>query len=139
MGHLNIGPVYKVGQVEIGHSSKTSLIQETEGENLLREWDFRPLCGAANYCVFKASRDFAPWTTTKALPWTHWGLTAPQTPAELSNRDLTQMRMLLSYPLSEDGFRNTSLCRMQEFIVVTCSFWGEFELNIYIICLGFIT
>ena len=33
MGHLNIGPVYRVGQVEIGHSSKTSsLIQETEGE-----------------------------------------------------------------------------------------------------------
>ena len=33
MGHLNIGPVYRVGQVEIEHSSKTSLIQETEGEN----------------------------------------------------------------------------------------------------------
>ena len=32
VGHLNIGPVYRVGQVEIGHSSKTSLIQETEGE-----------------------------------------------------------------------------------------------------------
>ena len=37
MGHLKIGPVYRVGQVEIGHSSKTSLIQETEGENLPRE------------------------------------------------------------------------------------------------------
>ena len=34
MGHLNIGPVYRVGQVEIEHSSKTSLFQETEGENL---------------------------------------------------------------------------------------------------------
>ena len=32
--HLNIGSVYGVGQVEIGHSSKTSLIQETKGENL---------------------------------------------------------------------------------------------------------
>ena len=32
MGHLNIGPVYRVGQVEIEHSSKTSLFQETEGE-----------------------------------------------------------------------------------------------------------
>ena len=28
---------------------------------------------------------------------------------------------------------------MQGFIVVTCSFWGEFELNLYIICLRFIT
>ena len=49
-----------MGQVEIEHSSKTSLIQETEGENLPREWDFRPLCGAVNYCVFRASRGFAP-------------------------------------------------------------------------------
>ena len=52
-GHLNIGLVYRVGQVETGHSSKTSLIQETEGENLPREWDFRSLCGVANYCVFR--------------------------------------------------------------------------------------
>ena len=37
MGHLNIGPVYRVGQVEIEQSSKTSLFQETEGENLPRE------------------------------------------------------------------------------------------------------
>ena len=71
VGHLNIGPVYRVGQVEIGHSSKTSLIQETEGENLPREWDFRPLCGAVNCCVFRASRSFAPWTPSRALPWTH--------------------------------------------------------------------
>ena len=28
---------------------------------------------------------------------------------------------------------------MQGFIVVTCSFWGEFELNLCIICLRFIT
>ena len=53
MGHLNIGPVYRVGQVKIGHSSETLLIQETEEENLPREWDFRPLCGAVNYCVSK--------------------------------------------------------------------------------------
>ena len=45
MGHLNIGPVYRV---RLGHSSKTSLIQEPEGENLPREWDFRPLCDAVN-------------------------------------------------------------------------------------------
>ena len=44
-GHLNVGPVNRVGQVETEHSSKTSLIQETEGENLPIEWDFRPLCG----------------------------------------------------------------------------------------------
>ena len=28
---------------------------------------------------------------------------------------------------------------MQGFIVVTCSFWDEFELDLYIICLRFIT
>ena len=83
-GSPKFGPVYRVGQVEIGHSSKTSLIQETEGENLPREWHFRPLCGAVNYCVFRASR---------TLPWTHWGLTTAQAPAELSNGDLTQMRI----------------------------------------------
>ena len=65
--HLNIGSVYRVGQVEIGHSSKTSLIQETEGENL--------------------------------------------------------------------SSRNTSLYKIQGFVIVTCSFWGEFELKLYIICL----
>ena len=32
VGHLNIGPVYRVGQIEIEHSSKTSLFQETERE-----------------------------------------------------------------------------------------------------------
>ena len=37
LGHLNIGPVDRVGQVEIEHSSKTSLFQETEGKNLPRE------------------------------------------------------------------------------------------------------
>ena len=73
----NFGPLYRVGQVEIGHSSETSLIQKTEGENLLREWDFRPLCGAVNYCVVRASRGFTPWTPTRALPWTHLELTVP--------------------------------------------------------------
>ena len=29
--------------------------------------------------------------------------------------------------------------KMQGFIVVTCSFWGEFEPNLNIICLRFIT
>ena len=70
MGHINIGPVYRVGQVKIEHSSETSLFQETEGENLLREWDFRPL-------VVLCFESF----------------TAPQTPAELSNRDLAQMKI----------------------------------------------
>ena len=41
-GHLNIGPVYNIGQVETGHSSRTSLIQETEGENLPRKCDLDP-------------------------------------------------------------------------------------------------
>ena len=70
MDHINIGPVYRVGQVEIEHFSKTSLFQETEGENLLREWDLRHL-------VVLCFQSF----------------TAPQTPAELSNKDLTQMKI----------------------------------------------
>ena len=82
MGHLNIGLVYREGQVEIGHSS---LIQETEGENPPREWDFRPLCGAVNFCVFRASRGLVPGPTG--------GLQHLQTPVELSIRDLTQMRI----------------------------------------------
>ena len=90
MSDLNIGPVYRVGQVEIGHSS---LIQETEGENLPREWDFRPLCGAVNYCVFRASRGFVSGPSTGLCPGLTWGLQRPQTPAELSNKDLTQMRI----------------------------------------------
>ena len=93
MGHLIIGPVYRVGQVEIGHSFETLLIQETEGENLPREWDFRPLCGAVNYCVFRASRGFAPWTPTGFCTGSTGGLQRRQTPAELSNRDLTQRRI----------------------------------------------
>ena len=55
-----------MGQVEIGHSSKASLIQETKGENL--------------------------------------------------------------------SSRNTSLYKMQEFVIVTCTLWGEFEINLYINC-----
>ena len=90
---MKIGPVYRVGQVEIEHSSETSLIQETEGENLPREWGFRPLCGALNYCVFIASRGFAPGPPPGIWPGLTGGLQRPQTPAELSNRDLTQMRI----------------------------------------------
>ena len=60
VGHLNIGPVYRVVQVEIGHPSEISLIQETEKKDLPREWYFRSLRGAVNYCVFRASRGFAP-------------------------------------------------------------------------------
>ena len=75
-----------MGRVEIGHSSETLLIQETKGENLPREWHFRPLCGAVNYCVF--SRSELPGSLP---PWTHWGFTVP--PAELGNRDLPQMRI----------------------------------------------
>ena len=88
-------------QWKIGHFSKTSLIQETEGENLLREWDFRPLCGAVNYCVFRASRGFQR--------------------------------------IGGDAFRNTWLYKMQGFIVVTCFFLDESELNLCIICFRFIT
>ena len=93
MGHLNVGPVYRVGQVEIGHSSKTLLIQETEGENLPRKCDFRPLCGAVNYCVFRASRASPTGPPPGLCPGPTGGLQRLQTPAELSNRDLTQMRI----------------------------------------------
>ena len=59
MGHLNIGPVYRVGQVKIDHSSKTSLFQEIEGEIYRESEILDPLW----YCVFRASRGFAPGPT----------------------------------------------------------------------------
>ena len=62
MGYLNIGPVYRVSQVEIEHSSKTSLFQETKGE-IQESGILDPLW----YCVF-------------TLPWTHWGFTVPPDP-----------------------------------------------------------
>ena len=89
MGHLNIGPVYRVGQVEIERSSKTSLFQETEGENVLREWDFRPhvvLC-------FQSFQGPHPWTPPGLSPIPTGGSQCPETPTELSNRDLAQMRI----------------------------------------------
>ena len=118
MSNPNISPVYRVGQVE-------SLIQETEGENLPREWDFRPLCGAVNYCVLRASRGEAPGPTG--------GLQRPQTTAKLSNRDLTQMRIA--------GQRMASkYITVQNARIYSCYFlWSEFEFNLYIICLRFIT
>ena len=79
------------------------------------------------YCLFRASRDFAPGPTG-ASPH-------PQTPAELSNRYLTQMRI----EGQRTAFEIHHCTKMQGFIVVTCSFWGEFELNLNIICLRFIT
>ena len=53
LGHLNIGPVYRVGQVEIEHSSKSLLFEETEGKNLLRESGILDFLW---YCVFRVSR-----------------------------------------------------------------------------------
>ena len=85
MGHINVGPVYRVGQVEIEHSSKTSLFQETEGENLLR---LDPLW----YSVFRASRGFAP-APHQDSALDPLGAHSPPTPAELRNRGLTQMRI----------------------------------------------
>ena len=36
------------------------------------------------------------------------------------------------FPKGENlSSRNTSLYKMQEFVIVTCSFWGEFELDLY--------
>ena len=90
MGHLNIGPVYRVGQVEIKHSSKTSLIQETEGKNLQREWDFRPLCGVVNFQSFQGLYPLDPHQDSALDPL---GLTVPPDPAELRNIDLAQMRI----------------------------------------------
>ena len=75
MGYQNIGPVYRVSRVEIEHSSKTSLFQETKGET--RE---SGILDPLWYCVF-------------TLPWTHWVHSAPRPPAELNNKYLTQMRI----------------------------------------------
>ena len=74
MDHLNISPVCRVGQVEIEESYKTSLFQETEGE-IYQESE---ILDPSWYCVFRA----LPLDPTRTLPWTHWVLTAPQTPAE---------------------------------------------------------
>ena len=79
------------------------------------------------FCVFRACRGFDPGPTE--------GSQHPQTPAELSNRYLTQMRI----GGHRTAFEIHHCTNMQGFIVVTCSFWGEFELNRNIICLRFIT
>ena len=63
------------------------------------------------------------------------GLQRTQTPAEMSKRDLTQM----SIGGQRTAFEIHHYRKMQEFVVVTCSFGGEFELNLYIICPRFIT
>ena len=130
MGHLNIGPVYRVGQVEAEHSSKTSLFQETEGENLPRERDFRPLL----IMCFRVSRGFAPGPHQDSSRSTG-GSQHLQTPAELRNRYLTQMRI----GGQRTAFKIHHCTKMQGFIAVTCSFWSEFELNLNIICLRFTT
>ena len=98
-----------MGQVEIEHSSKTSLFQETEWENLPRE--------------------------TRTLPDPLGAHSTPRPPAELSNTYLTQMRI----GAQRTAFEIHHYTKMQGFIVVTCSIWGEFELNLNIICLRFMT
>ena len=130
MGHLNIGPVYRVGQVEIEHSSKTSLFQETEGK-IYQESDILVIL----VMCFQSFQGLCPWTPP-GLCQTHWGLTAPPgPPAELSNRYHTQMRI----GGQRMAFEIHHCTKMQGFIVVTCSFCCEFELNLNIICLRFIT
>ena len=74
MGHLNIGPVYKVGHFEIEHSSKTSLFQETEGENLPRELDFRPLV----VLRFQNFQGLRPWTPPGLCSGRTGGLQSPR-------------------------------------------------------------
>ena len=82
MRHLNIGPVYGVGQVEIEHSSKTSLFQETKEEIYRESGIFRPL---VVLCFSELPG---------ASPLDPLGLTAlPDPPAELSNRYITKMRI----------------------------------------------
>ena len=83
MGHLNIGPVYGVGQVEIEHSSKRSLFQETKGEIYRDSGILDPLW----YCVFRPG----PHQDSALDPL--GAHNAPRSPAELSNRYLTQMRV----------------------------------------------
>ena len=123
MDHLNIGPVYRMGQVENEYASETSLFQETKGEIYRESEILDPLwC-----CVFRASRGLAHGPTG--------GSQHPQSPAELSNRYLTQMRI----GGQRTAFEVHHCTKMQGFKVVTCSFWGEFELNLNIICLRFIT
>ena len=84
---------------------------------------------------FQSFQGLCPWTPP-GLCQTHWGLTAPPgPPAELSNRYHTQMRI----GGQRTAFEIHHCTKMQGFIVVTCSFCCEFELNLNIICLRFIT
>ena len=124
MGHLNIGSVYRVGQVEIEHSFlKLHYSKRLKGKMYQESEILDPLW----YCVFRASRGCAPGSTEDSQH--------PQTLAELSSRYLTQMRT----GGQRMAFEIHHYTKMQGFIVVTCSFWGEFELNLNIICLRFIT
>ena len=66
---LNIGPVYRVGQLELGHSYKTSLIQETEGEIYRESGILDPFVVLYITVLSELPGGFAPLT--------HWGLTDP--------------------------------------------------------------
>ena len=72
---------------------------------------------------------------TRTLPDPLGAHSTPRPPAELSNRYLTQMRI----GAQRTAFKIHHCTKMQGFIVVTCSIWGEFELNLNIICLRFMT
>ena len=120
MGHLSIGWVKLKLSIllKLQYSMRLKAKIYRESEILDPLW----------YCVFRASRGFVPGPTGSSQH--------PQTPAELSNRYFTQMRI----GGQRMAFEIHHCTKMQGFsIVVTCSFWGEFELNLDIICLRFIT
>ena len=77
-------PVYRVGQVQIEHSSK-----RLKGK-IYRESGILDLLW---YCVFRASRGFAARPQEDSVLDPLGDHCAPKTLAELSNRDLTQMRI----------------------------------------------
>ena len=135
MGQQNISAVCRVSQVEIGHSSKTSLIQETEGENPPREWDFRPLCGSVNILCFQSFQGRHPLDPQQDSALDPLGACSAPDPSSIEQ----QIPYTNEDRRSENSFRNTSQYKMKGFIVVTCSFLGEFKLNLHIICCRFIT
>ena len=84
---------------------------------------------------FQSFQGRSPWTPPGLCSGPTGASQHPQTPAELSNRYFTQMRI----GGQRTVFEIHHCTKMRGFIVVTCPFWGEFDLNLNIICLRFIT
>ena len=81
-----------------------SICMQHTDKNVPRKWVFWGHIFDTLYCrIARASRGFATWTPTRALPWTHWGLTAPPRPPAAPGNDL-QVCSLHIVPLADTTF-----------------------------------